>query len=139
MVTEHPLYSLWCMMRRRCEDPKWRDYPRYGGRGIRVCDRWRGRGGFGRFVDDVGPRGSARHSLDRVNNDGNYEPGNVRWATPHEQRRNACTTHFIAAGGERMCITDWAARLRIDPSTIHRRLSRGWSPERAVTTPKVVA
>lgn len=81
----HPLEYLWFGMLRRCRNPKHHKYPRYGGRGITVCEHWNT---FQNFVQDMGERPSKSHSLDRINNDGNYEPGNVRWATPKEQRNN---------------------------------------------------
>lgn len=84
-----PLYRVWAAMLRRCENPKVERYPRYGGRGISVCERWHN---FQFFYDDImreiGPRPKGK-TLDRINNDGNYEPGNVRWATPQEQYANS--------------------------------------------------
>src|SRR5581483_4677668 len=82
----HPLYGAWTRMKRRCNNPRHDAYPYYGGRGIKVCERWQA--DFAAFVADVGPRPSAEHTLDRIDNDGNYEPGNVRWATRVEQRAN---------------------------------------------------
>lgn len=82
----HPLYGTWAAMWNRCRSPKHDRYDRYGGRGITVCDRWKD---FAAFVADVGPKPSPSHTLDRYpNNDGNYEPGNVRWATPKQQANN---------------------------------------------------
>lgn len=81
----HPLYKLWCGMRRRCEDPTYKDFDRYGGRGIAVCPEWRD---FWTFVSDIGERPGPEYSVDRVNNDGPYSPDNCRWATPVEQARN---------------------------------------------------
>jgi hypothetical protein len=78
-------YRAWCHMWSRCTNPNVERYPNYGGRGIRVCKRWKR---FENFYADVGPRPSERYSIDRIENDGNYEPGNVRWATRSEQRRN---------------------------------------------------
>lgn len=87
--TKHPLYKLWDSMRRRCRDPHHKDYHRYGARGISVCDRWQD---FWAFVEDIGPRPSQRHTVDRVNVDGPYAPENCRWATPSQQARNQRTT-----------------------------------------------
>jgi hypothetical protein len=84
-VARRPEYIVWVAMRKRCRNPQSPDYPRYGGRGINVCARWED---FGNFISDMGPRPSARHSIDRVNNDGNYEPGNCRWTTPDVQAAN---------------------------------------------------
>jgi hypothetical protein len=79
-------YSAWTTMKTRCLNPKTAKYPDYGGRGIKVCDRWLT--SFENFLADMGHRPSAEHSLDRIDNDGNYEPGNVRWATRSEQVQN---------------------------------------------------
>lgn len=86
--TMTPEYRLWLWMKQRCNRPKTSCYPRYGGRGIKVCERWLGRQGFSNFLADMGHRPSKEYSLDRIDNDGNYEPGNVRWATRIEQRHN---------------------------------------------------
>ena len=82
-----PSWNSWKCMRDRCANPKAKDWPRYGGRGIRVCARWQGRDGFVNFLADMGPR-PAGMTLDRIDNDGNYEPSNCRWATPKQQRAN---------------------------------------------------
>lgn len=79
-------YQSWLAMRRRCRDEKFWKFPDYGGRGITVCDEWYE--SFPAFIEHVGEKPSPRHTLDRIDNDGNYEPGNVRWATPQEQRLN---------------------------------------------------
>lgn len=86
-MVSHPLYGSWAAMLDRCRLASHKDYPRYGGRGITVCDRWLGSAGFWNFVADLGERPEG-HSLDRIDNDGNYEPDNCRWATAHEQRMN---------------------------------------------------
>jgi hypothetical protein len=81
-----PEYNAWVSLNQRCKNPKnprWKDY---GGRGVTVCARWRD--SFEAFLADMGPRPSSEHSIDRINNDGNYEPGNVRWATRAEQYAN---------------------------------------------------
>jgi len=79
-------YRSWEHMIQRCTNPKATGYERWGGRGIRVCDEWRNN--FEAFLAHVGPKPSPAHSIDRINNDGHYEPSNVRWATPAEQNRN---------------------------------------------------
>lgn len=86
-LSKSPEYRSWSSMIARCENPKYHHYHRYGGRGITICDRWRD--SFESFLADMGPRPSLSHSIDRYpDNDGNYEPGNCRWATPAEQRHN---------------------------------------------------
>ena len=87
-LSKHELYPTWHNMIARCTDPARPDYQRYGGRGIGVCARWVGPDGLASFIADVGQRPGPGHSLDRIDNDGNYEPGNVRWATRQEQVSN---------------------------------------------------
>lgn len=83
-----PEYRSWCAMRRRCYNPKSTRYEQWGGRGIKVCPQWLGPNGFAQFLADMGRKPSPKHSIDRVDNDGHYEPGNCRWATKAEQSRN---------------------------------------------------
>lgn len=85
-MTLNPEYYVWKAMKGRCSNPTARHYPDYGGRGIRVCEEWDK--SFQAFFDDMGPRPNKHYSLDRKNNDGNYEPSNCRWATPKEQANN---------------------------------------------------
>lgn len=113
-------YTAWCSMKTRCKSSR-KDY---GGRGIRVCDRWKN--SFEDFLSDVGPAPSAEHSIDRFpNNDGNYEPGNVRWAKVLEQNNNTRKNVFLEYGGERLSVSRWAAKLGIGRSTLHARIERG--------------
>ena len=86
LLSQHPSYAAWSAMKRRCYDVKIKDYPRYGGRGITVCNRWLN--SVESFIEDMGIRPSKEYSLDRINNDGNYEPSNCRWATNKEQANN---------------------------------------------------
>ncbi len=90
---DRPEYAVWCMMKQRCGNPRNAKYARYGGRGIRVCERWAS--SFEDFIADMGPRPSGEHSIDRVDNDGNYEPGNCRWATRTEQGHNRHTSFQV--------------------------------------------
>lgn len=85
-VVRPKYYTIWRSMIYRCYDPKCNSYKHYGGRGITVCDKWRN--SREQFVEDMGEKPEGNYSIDRINNDGNYEPGNCRWATPLEQGRN---------------------------------------------------
>lgn len=84
--TDSAEYACWCGIIARCENPNVQNWARYGGRGISICDRWRN--SYAAFLSDMGRKPSREHSIDRIDNDGNYEPGNCRWATATEQRRN---------------------------------------------------
>ena len=129
-----PEYRSWCAMKNRCSDSKHHEWHRYGGRGIKVCDRWAN--SFLAFLADMGPRPSLKYSLDRYpNRDGNYEPGNVRWATMKEQRRNTSQNHFLTWKGETKTIVDWSIALNLAWNTIYNRLRRGWSIDAALATP----
>ena len=85
--TKHPMYSTWAGMKARCRYKSAGNYKNYGGRGIKVCDRWLGKQGFWNFVEDMGERPTG-YSLDRINPNGNYEPNNCRWASRYEQQAN---------------------------------------------------
>lgn len=112
-------------MRERCESPKARYYHRYGGRGISVCERWLK---FENFLADMGER-PPRMSLDRFpNNDGNYEPGNCRWATNLQQHRNKSSNRLISHEGETLTVTEWAERFGIQRAALYERLKRGYIP-----------
>lgn len=127
-------HRIWCQMRQRCASPKDKRFHDYGGRGIRVCPRWES---FECFLEDVGQRPSGEHSLDRIDNDGNYEPGNVRWATRSEQQRNRRNSIRLAFRGESLLLVEWAERLGVKYTTLETRLRRGWSVERTLS--KVVS
>lgn len=117
-------------MHRRCDTPSVRSYPRYGGRGIRVCERWKS---FLNFLRDMGPRPSPLHSIERTDNDGNYEPSNCKWATASEQARNRSTSRKVTALGETRSLAEWSERLGVSRETIAMRLDLGWSPDRAMS------
>ena len=128
-----PIYTVWLNMRARCSDPDRPDYARYGGRGISVCPRWDR--SFAAFRSDMGDRPFPGAQLDRIDNDGNYEPGNVRWATPSQNARNTRANRMLEFRGETRCVPEWADQTGIRYLTIHRRLDLGWSTERALTAP----
>lgn len=129
-----PEYLSWRAMVQRCCDKNSNSFPNYGGRGVSVCDRWLD---FENFLADMGPRPDGK-TLDRwPDNSGNYEPGNCRWATLQEQAENTRTNHMISADGRTQTITGWSKELGVDPAAIRYRIRKmGWSPERAVTTPR---
>lgn len=127
-----PEYYVWGAIVARCTNPRSGGWKKYGARGIRVCDRWRD---FVAFLADMGQRPSPQHSIERRNNDGDYEPGNCRWGTDAEQRRNKRTSRFVTFRGETRILQDWSTATGLAPSTIGARLNRGWSAERALTTP----
>lgn len=128
-------YRAWQSMKARCYTESTRAFHRYGGRGIRVCDRWRD--DFVAFFADLGPCPPGR-SLDRVDNDGDYEPGNVRWASCAVQARNRSNNHFIEYAGEKLTLTDWARRLGVSDSTLWYRLKQG-IPLVEALRPRVIA
>lgn len=120
----------------RCTNPNLEGYSRYGGRGIRVCEEWeKDVTAFYGHVSQLPHCGERGYSLDRIDNDGNYEPGNVRWATMQEQGRNRRTNHWLTFKGETKCILDWERSTGICRESIMRRLKAGWDIERILTTP----
>jgi hypothetical protein len=127
-------YTSWLHMRSRCLKPENPAFPDYGGRGITVCDRWKD--SFENFLADMGecPEGM---SLDRYpDNDGHYEPGNCRWATAKEQARNRRNSRTLEFNGQRRTVAEWSEQTGISQQTIGQRIDRrGWSVERALTTP----
>lgn len=138
-VTRHPLYRIWCNMRTRGNN---QNDPLYGGRGIRVCTRWEkgedGNTGFECFVHDMGARPSKKHSIDRIDNDGDYCPSNCRWATNKEQSRNRRQNILVEVEGEKMCLLDAVEKLKPKNSyaTVLSRLSKGWDLHEALYQPK---
>lgn len=117
MQSKTPEYRAWRAMIQRCSDTNTPYYHRYGGRGIRVCHRWRT--SFASFIKDVGIRPSSQHSLDRFpEKNGNYEPGNVRWATRKEQQQNIRTNCNVTHDGETLCAAEWGRRFKVSPVVI---------------------
>jgi hypothetical protein len=111
---KHPLYKCWRDMRSRCFMVTHQHYHRYGGRGITICPDW---DHFWTFVFDMGPR-PAGHTLDRINNNGNYEPANCRWATWLQQSHNSTCVRMVRVGNESMCISELARKLGAPLSTV---------------------
>jgi len=134
-MSDSDTYSCWRSMNRRCHEQSNASYADYGGRGITVCDRWRH--SFEDFLADMGPRPSPKHSIDRYpNQNGNYEPGNCRWATSVEQNNNMRSNRNLTYNGETLSVSQWAKRIGINVQTLWERIQSGWSVERALTEPK---
>ena len=124
-------YAAWNAMLSRCYRPNSNGYQNYGGRGIIVCERWKG--SFSDFLSDMGPRPSDRHSLDRINNNGNYEPGNCRWSTKVEQGMNRRTNHIVTLNGVAMPLTMATHKTGTPIERLRSRLRRGWDVSVAVS------
>lgn len=116
-----PLYSIWQGMRQRCRNPNFKQFADYGGRGIKICERW---GSYENFERDMGrrPKGT---QLDRIDNDGDYEPSNCRWATRLQQMRNQRTTRWVTISGKRYRVAELAAKSGIKGDIIISRANRG--------------
>lgn len=126
-------YVCWYSMIQRCTYKKSNRYAKYGARGVQVHPTWRD---FSTFLRDVGPSPSPNHSLDRFpNRNGNYEPGNVRWATRHEQANNKDNNVLLTARGETKTIAEWSAVSGIKYATIRARHCKGWNDEDAIFAP----
>jgi hypothetical protein len=121
-------YAAWRAMLDRCERPTTSNYHRYGGRGIKVCKSWHE---FPNFLADMGRRPD-RYSLDRINNDGDYEPSNCRWATISQQCNNKSQNVYIEANGKRQSMKEWARELGVPYMRIVSRAKRGWPPLQAL-------
>jgi hypothetical protein len=126
-------HRTWQRIKRRCYDPTYVSWPRYGGRGISMHGGWVD--DFQAFLDHVGRRPSASHSIERIENNGNYEPGNVRWATAVEQARNKRNSVRVEINGSSKTVAEWAEVSPVKIKTIYNRLKSGWAPEAAVFAP----
>lgn len=129
-----PEYVIWVGLRARCANTKSISHANYGGRGIKVCERW---DKFENFLSDMGVRPSPLHSIDRIDNDGNYEPGNCRWATRVEQNSNTRRNRIVTYRGQEMTITEAAclAGSIVTGNHARNRIVLGWAVEAAVETP----
>lgn len=130
-----PEYRTWAHILTRCYDDSCQEYSLYGGRGIRVCYRWRSKNGYVNFLKDMGRRPGPGYSIDRKNNKLWYTKNNCRWATMREQQNNRGNNHRVRIGRLVKTIAQWAEEVGIGPSTIRWRLSQGWSARRALYTP----
>lgn len=126
-------YEAWLNMRRRCTDQLNKGYSRYGGRGIAVCNRWIA--SFENFLADVGYAPSTKHTLGRIDNDGNYEPGNVEWQPLHVQANNKSRSIVLSAFGKNKPMHAWTEEYGVPYSTIYYRIKHGWPAQDAVSKP----
>ena len=125
------MYDVWRAMKRRCHDASDADYHHYGGRGIRVDERWSE--SFNCFLEDMSPRPKGM-TLDRIDNNDGYYKANCRWVSWHEQQRNTRQNVFYELDGLTLCRTDWERRLGISTGAIWHRIRNGWDIRRALTT-----
>lgn len=127
-----PEYKIWKGMISRCNCQTNSGYYKYGGRGIKVCDRWQGVDGFNNFIKDMGARKHGE-SIDRINVDGDYEPSNCRWANKDTQSNNKRNTIRISAFGKTKSLQQWSNETGINRKTILWRIKNGWGISRALT------
>lgn len=125
---KHPLYQTWINMRKRCQNPNDANYPAYGGRGITVCRRW---DDFSKFLQDMGPKPSPAHTLERVENSESYNPFNCVWALPTRQANNTRSNKYITHQGQTKTIAEWATHFGIRYDLFWRRLRDGKTIEEA--------
>lgn len=129
-LCDSPTWKSFQAMHQRCLNPKAKHYDDYGGRGITIAPSWLRN--FEAFVASMGLRPPGT-TLDRIEGDGNYEPGNCRWATPDEQARNRRGVRKLTHGGRTMTSAEWARELGMKKGTLHQRLKLGWTVEEALT------
>jgi hypothetical protein len=128
-----PEWIAWQSMKARCYQPRSISFKNYGARGITVCDRWVH--SYENFLADMGRRPSVSHSLDRIDPNGNYEPGNCRWATTAQQAVNKRNNKRITFEGRALSVREWADKTGIPAGTLYSRFKNGWEPARALTAP----
>lgn len=131
-LTGTPEYITWASIIARCTNKKNNRYSIYGGRGIKICSKWRQ--DFEAFLSDVGKKPSPLHSIDRIDVNGNYEPQNVRWATTEEQSRNKRNTVQVVYKGKKMSLSEFAQHIGMNFQRVNQRWQRGWSTERIAAT-----
>ncbi len=136
-LSKDPLYGMWLGMKNRCYIKSNNEYHNYGGRGIKVCDEWRS--DFVSFHKWAYSHGYQKGlTIDRIENDGNYEPNNCRWATHVEQGQNRSNNHKLYFNNKYQTLSQWAREVDLSPGVILSRIKRGWSTEKILTTPKLI-
>lgn len=129
-----PTYQSWRSMLYRCRQPSHLHYDRYGGRGITVCEKWQGPEGFANFLRDMGERPEGC-SLDRIDNNGNYEPRNCRWVGQKTQHQNKTSNVLLTLNGRTQCLSAWAEELGVGITTLGARKRKGMTDEEVLTQP----
>lgn len=137
-LKKHRIYNIYHGMVDRCTNSENANFYRYGGRGIKVCDEWLNEeSGLLAFYEWSLSNGyDEKLTIDRIDNDGNYEPSNCRWITFKKQQNNKSTNHYVEINGETKTLKEWSEIYQISYATIFQRLKRGWSDVEAVTTPR---
>ena len=130
-LSDTPEYMSWTDMNTRCRNKNSTSFHRYGGREIKICRRWEK---FENFLEDMGKRPDGME-IDRKNNDGDYEPSNCRWATPLQQANNRSSNRLLTFNGKSQTLPQWAREIGKSFHTLRKRLLRGWSVERILSTP----
>lgn len=125
-VNDHPLYATWCSMFTRCYNPKRKGHKHYGGRGIKVCERWSGELGFEHFVQDMRGRPTPKYSIDRIDVNGDYCPENCRWATDEQQANNKTTNVYITVGNRRITAKQFCNALGLNYWVAIKQIQRGY-------------
>lgn len=124
-------YQVFCNMKQRCLNPNSPGFKDYGGRGIGICERWKGKNGLSKFYQDMGPRPKG-YQIDRIDNNGDYSPKNCRWVTPKQNHRNKRNNRLITAHGKTLSIAEWAEKTGLTVHCIADRLDSGLPSEKVV-------
>ena len=135
-LARHPLYRVWLGIAERCLNPESKDFMFYGARGIELCSEWQSDEGLKAFIDYVENNLGSRVkgvTIERVDNNKGYEPGNIRWASRKEQARNRRSNRFIEFNGQRRTLSEWSEITGIHKNTIRGRLNRGWPADKALS------
>lgn len=128
------IYGSWQSMHKRCYNLNFKQFNDYGGRGIKVCERWHN---FENFLDDMSESWSKGLEIDRIDNDGDYTLDNCKWSTRYQQSRNKRNNVWLTLGDRTQILADWAREIGLNPQTIQDRIAYGWSVQRALTTPSL--
>lgn len=135
--TESREYRIWTDIKQRCCNPKRDAYYRYGGRGIKICDRWKD--DYAAFLADMGRAPDPKAQIDRIDNDGDYCPENCRWVSQAENKRNKANTRYVEYQGRRMRVAEWADELGVPVRLLNLRYSRGWAPDEIISGKRLTA